>query len=776
MAEGDVDVKELLRRAHAAEMRSQWFADLVASRTAAVPPAVHDLQGELVVAPLTTMPVETLGEITEGRVRIGLLPPAGITTVADVLSGRFNLEYVQGVGPETARQVRAAANQLKERLQAETPVRFDPDRRLAEETSLLRALRALDDVDRALVDRAEEARALAMRLHELAPEASRAKSKMRMFFSGGAKRDAAQAAVDELARTLDEPTNAGLLAAIEAVVPALSTPLTDSDALWNDFVARAATYYALLGDLADTTVPEGAAKGFLPEDIVAAVEAQELDLSLMNASLRGYQDFGARFALVQRRTILGDEMGLGKTVEALAVMAHLAATGATHFLVVCPASVLVNWQLEITKHTKLASVEIHGGDRGEELEQWQRDGGVAVTTYDSMRLLPAPAGSVPERQGGPRVDLLVADEAHYVKNPGAQRSQAVKAWSAIAGRVLFMSGTPMENRVDEFKVLVGYLQPAVAATVRSIDGVAGAAAFRRSVAPVYLRRNQQDVLHELPERIEMSDWVPLGADEQSLYAQAVAAGNIMLMRRAAFSGATPERSPKVDRLVDILTESCEDGWKTVVFSFFLDVIETVRTASPVKVFGPITGAVPPAERQALIDEFTAHPEPAVLVSQIQAGGVGLNIQTASVVVLCEPQWKPSTEEQAIARCHRMGQTRRVHVHRLLTKDAVDEQMLELLATKLQLFDEYARKSELKEMSDEAVDISEGAAIKEVVTRERARLGLPTDAPIASAPSVDVGAAPAPTDDSVAPESTAVPTEPGPVADLPTAEPLPPPPT
>jgi SNF2 family DNA or RNA helicase len=173
-----------------------------------------------------------------------------------------------------------------------------------------------------------------------------------------------------------------------------------------------------------------------------------------------------------------------------------------------------------------------------------------------------------------------------------------------------------------------------------------------------------------------------------------------------------------------------------VFTFFLDVIDTVRAASPIPVFGPITGAVPPADRQRIIDEFTAHSDPAVLVSQIQAGGVGLNIQTASVVVLCEPQWKPSTEEQAIARCHRMGQTRRVHVHRLLTKDAVDEQMLELLATKSRLFDEYARESDLKEASDEAVDVSEAAAIRDVITRERERLGLPVDAPIAAAPVAD----------------------------------------
>jgi superfamily II DNA or RNA helicase len=730
------DVKDLLEQAAGAVRRLQWFAELARARQQAVPPLVDDLQGELVVDQLATIPIATLAEITKGRVRIGLLEQAGLDTVADVLSGRENLEYVQGVGPETARQVRGAAQQLKQRLQAETPIRLDPERRLPEATSLLRALRALDDVPRDLAARGDEAADVATHLNQLSHTASRARSKLRMLFSGGATRDAARAAVAALARTLADPSTAALLDAIDAATPALADPVTDSDELWADFAVRAAAYYARLGDLADTAVARGAAQGYLPEDVVAAVEAQELDTSLLTASLRGYQDFGARFALVQGRTILGDEMGLGKTVEALAVMAHLAATGSTHFLVVCPASVLVNWQLEVAKHTELTAVEIHGGDRGDELAQWQANGGVAVTTYDSLRLLPVPPDSGTEGTGLPRVDLLVADEAHYVKNPSAQRSQATKAWAAVAGRVLFLSGTPMENRVDEFKVLVGYLQPAVAATVGAIDGLAGAAAFRRSVAPVYLRRNQQDVLHELPERIEMEDWVPLGPDEQARYAQAVAAGNIMLMRRAAFTGGTPERSPKVDRLVDLLEETRDDGWKAVVFTFFLDVVETVRAVSPIPVFGPITGAVPPAERQRIIDAFTAHGEPAVLVSQIQAGGVGLNIQTASVVVLCEPQWKPSTEEQAIARCHRMGQTRRVHVHRLLTKDAVDEQMLELLATKTQLFDEYARRSDLKEASDEAVDVSEAAAIKEVITRERARLGFPVDAPIATAPVAD----------------------------------------
>ena len=123
----------------------------------------------------------------------------------------------------------------------------------------------------------------------------------------------------------------------------------------------------------------------------------------------------------------------------------------------------------------------------------------------------------------------------------------------------------------------------------------------------------------------------------------------------------------------------------------------------------------------------------MLVSQIEAGGVGLNIQAASVVILTEPQWKPTTEEQAIARCHRMGQARPVDVHRLLAEDSVDERMLEILATKAALFDEYVRKSELKDISPDAVDISDLETTRETVSQaeverriieiERRRMGV-----------------------------------------------------
>ena len=208
-------------------------------------------------------------------------------------------------------------------------------------------------------------------------------------------------------------------------------------------------------------------------------------------------------------------------------------------------------------------------------------------------------------------------------------------------------------------------------------------------------------------------------------------------RQAAYGPGTVDGSAKLSRLADIVEEALSNDRKVVVFSFFRHVLDAVFNILDDVAVGPITGSVPPTKRQQLVDDFTSAQRACVLVSQIEAGGVGLNIQAASVVLLTEPQWKPSTEEQAIARCHRMGQARPVDVHRLLAEDSVDQRMLEILATKAALFDEYVRRSELKEISPDAVDVSNLEATKSVVSiaeeerriieAERRRLGLPVRA-------------------------------------------------
>jgi superfamily II DNA or RNA helicase len=743
--------------------RAQELAALIGAALAApeqrrleAADAYAPLRAQAARAELADLPLDRLKDVTRGRLMLGSLEKAGYRTVGDVLAaGLSGLDAVPGVGPQTARQVTAAAGQLESALAETLAPRIDPDRRTSAQTRLLAALRAYGQARELLPPRAPDPAPLKAELDDALEQARPGTSRLRMFFAGADRRQGVRDALARLAAALASPAaadaEARLRPGIRAAVQGAGAPRKrDAAALWNDFLNRPVEYNGLLSDVAGLAPDQESAQGYLPAEVAERVRDQPLDQSLLTASLRGYQAFGAKFALAQRRVIIGDEMGLGKTVQALAAMAHLAATAGdgtagdrtaedavTCFLVVCPASVLVNWSREIARHTKLAAYRLHGDDRQDARREWLERGGVAVTTYEALRSLPVPAAG--------QLTMLTVDEAHYAKNPRAQRTQAVRAWAAATPRVLFLSGTPMENRVEEFRALVGHLRPDVAARVSDADGVLGGTVFRRAVAPVYLRRNQDDVLSELPPRLETAEWVPLDGHALTAYRAAVAEGSFMKMRRAAFDtgGERPEEataeSGKLDRLVDLVDEATEDGRKVVVFSFFRSVLDTVMTVVGEAGVGPITGDVPPADRQELVDEFTRQTGPAVLVSQIQAGGVGLNIQAASVVILCEPQWNPAIEEQAIARAHRMGQLRRVDVHRLLAEDSVDQQMLEITGAKRAEFDTYARRSDLAAATPDAIDVSDLTALpptspaevagqrqaeRAIVTAERARLAIP----------------------------------------------------
>jgi SNF2-related domain len=149
--------------------------------------------------------------------------------------------------------------------------------------------------------------------------------------------------------------------------------------------------------------------------------------------------------------------------------------------------------------------------------------------------------------------MMTVDEAHYAKNPNALRTQAVSEWAGRSRRALFLTGTPMENKVQEFRVLVGHLRPEVAEKLDITDETLDGTRFREQVAPVYLRRNTEDVLSELPGRLETQEWVALEGAAMRAYRQAVIAGNFMAMRRAAFGPGTVKGSPKLRRLVELVS-------------------------------------------------------------------------------------------------------------------------------------------------------------------------------------------------------------------------------
>ncbi|MFT3886998.1 MAG: DEAD/DEAH box helicase [Arachnia sp.] len=677
-----------LPRACEAIGRAQQRVDLLREGAVAVGGQLRRLEADKV---LRDMPVERLRDTTRDRVRTGPLTDAGVTTVGQVRLLGARLEQIPGIGEKTAKRLLGAAQTLWQTTYDDLPLRLDPRQRTPEATALLARLAAWDAARRALGAPPEPGlfEAFAPLAREIDGHVTRLIVQPR-----GRAVSAFVAAVDQLLRWADRLP--GPTAARGEVDP------------WADFQSRPADYYAMLSELGFLTEDERKAHGDLPEDILEAVRALPLDTTHLRVSLRGYQSFAAKFALVQRKVLIGDEMGLGKTVEALALLAHLTATGRQHGLVVCPAAVVTNWVREIESKSTLSAHRLHGPGRSAAARAWVDDGGVAVTTFETL-------GSVAHTLNRLRdLPCVIVDEAHYIKNPAAQRSQRTSALVRRAQHAVLMTGTPLENRVDEFGKLVGYLRPDLV-----VDGDTSPVRFRRQVAPAYLRRNQEDVLSELPELVETDEWLPLSPEDEQAYAQAVEAGNFMAMRQAAMLAGP--RSEKIRRLVEIVAEAEANGRRVIVFSHFLKVLDTLAECLPGQVFGPLTGSVAAGARQVMVDRFQEADRGAVLVSQIQAGGVGLNIQRASVVVICEPQLKPTTEWQAIARAHRMGQLDSVQVHRLLSEEGVDQRIADILARKRQTFAHFARESDTADSAPEAVDVSELQIAREVVALERQRL-------------------------------------------------------
>ena len=576
-------------------------------------------------------------------------------------------------------------------------------------------------------------------------EAVEIRSSLKWFFSGRAKRERTVLAAGGLAQFF----RSSLYHRAEAFVQMYQEALSMSAAAAReDYEKNSAAFYALLEKLTGTQTKQEMVYSSIPAQLAAQIEEHPLDLSCFKGNLRAYQAFGARYILEQKKALLGDEMGLGKTIQALAAMAHLYAENPrSRFLIVCPASVLINWCRETVKFSDVTPYLLHGARRKETFAAWKENGGAAVTNYENMSWV---AQEINDRM---HLDLLVIDEAHYIKNPRALRTKRIRALEDESERIVLMTGTPLENHVDEMCELIGFVKPELVGEIRKFAGLRQAPAFREMLASAYLRRRREDVLEELPPLTIENEWCAMTQQDRDAYAAAAIDRNFTSMRRVSFLQEDPRTSSKALRLVELCEQACSEGRKVVIYSYFRETLRKVvemlgeditaaasheeSSGSEINAFaaesaaraenkgaedahifiGEITGSTPVEERQAVIDRFADAAGGSVLVCQIQAGGTGLNIQAASVVVFCEPQIKPSLTRQALSRVYRMGQVRTVLVFHLLCEDTVDEAVMKILDTKQEEFDLFAEESVLADAAD---DLADREWIKSVIEEERSK--------------------------------------------------------
>ncbi len=415
----------------------------------------------------------------------------------------------------------------------------------------------------------------------------------------------------------------------------------------------------------------------------------------LTATLRPYQLEGvAWLAFLQKAElggILADDMGLGKTLQTLAGVHG-------KILVVCPTSVLFNWAAEIARFRPALRVGRYHGPR----RVLDPAADITLTTYGTVRTDQVALSAAPW-------DALVLDEAQAIKNPDSQTARAV--YTIPARFRLALSGTPVENRLEELYSLSHFANPGLlgglsdfraryAQRINEGDRVA-TDKLRQKIRPFLLRRKKSEVARDLPPRTDDLLYVELDERERAAYDAVRAATKrdivarlgeglsvmealeaLLRLRQASchaglLPGQRADTSSKVERLVAELSTLASEGNRALVFSqwtSFLDLVEPVLAREGLS-FLRLDGST--RDREGVVRGFQDESGPPVLLLSLKAGGTGLNLTAADHVFLLDPWWNPAVEDQAADRAHRIGQDKPVFVHRLVAKDTVEERILVL---------------------------------------------------------------------------------------------------
>ena len=444
----------------------------------------------------------------------------------------------------------------------------------------------------------------------------------------------------------------------------------------------------------------------------------------MTSSLRPYQKLGLEWLYFLFENSLGgllcDEMGLGKTHQVMALMVALREHGRVEkpFLVICPTTVLSHWYEKIRDHSPgLKANVFHGGQRN--LMDSLKEGDVLLTTYGILR------NDIVQFENLPFA-LAVFDEIQYIKNP---KTQAYEAAEKLNARIkLGLTGTPIENTLWELKALFDltvsgylgtdedfhehYIRP------MELDPLSSSQkALARLISPFTLRRLKKTVLDELPEKIEDIRTCRLSEDQVKLYRDAIASrgeGLIENLKRdeepvpymhvfallnmlkqicnhpAQVNGQADDyeqyRSGKWELFEEIVSECLDSDQKIVIYSQYLEMIRIIEIFLQGLGVGYVTLTGASRKRGEIITRFNSDPDCRIYVGSLKAGGIGIDLVAASVVIHYDRWWNAAKEDQATDRVHRIGQKRGVHVFKLVTQGTLEEKISAIIEKKRNVMD------------------------------------------------------------------------------------------
>jgi superfamily II DNA or RNA helicase len=440
--------------------------------------------------------------------------------------------------------------------------------------------------------------------------------------------------------------------------------------------------------------------------------------TLVNVPLYDYQAEGALFAARAGRCLLGDEMGLGKTIQAIAAAEIMARHfGVERVLIICPTSLKYQWQREIERFTGRA-VQVIGGMRGERAAEFRKDSFFKILNYDTVHTdLHLIEGWAP--------DLVILDEAQRIKNWSTRVARSVKQIASPYAIVL--TGTPLENRLEELVSIVQFVDRfRLGPTFRLLDehqvrdeagkvvGYRHLDRIGQTLGPVLLRRLKDNVLEQLPQRLDKNFFVPMTPQQRELHEEnrEIVSRIVHRWRKYKFLSEADQRrlmialqnmrmscdstylldqstkfGVKVDELVTLLQELFEKpDTKVVLFSQWLRMHQVIQPRLRDNRWDHVLfhGGVPGHKRKDLVDRFRDDPDCRLFLAT-DAGGVGLNLQFASVVINMDLPWNPAVLEQRIGRVHRLGQRRPVQVVNFVAQGTIEEGMLGVLKFKKSLF-------------------------------------------------------------------------------------------